>query len=136
LIPNTVTPNNIDLVKAKDILMRLEEMEQEEYFLSTEFGLNELAKKLKTNSNYLSKVIKIHRQKKFIDYTNELRINYALKRLKSDARFRSYSILHIAKEVGYKSQDSFSRHFKKMTGIYPSYYISSINKLNASPSMS
>ncbi len=121
----------IDDDKTKKILSKLEKIEKQEYFLRPEFGLNQLARKLKTNPTYLSKIINTYKEKRFTDYTNELRINYALNRLKEDTKFRSYSILHIAKELGYKSQDSFSRHFKKTTGINPSYYISNIEKLKS-----
>jgi len=126
----SISKKNIKITdqKAKEILKKLQKTELKGYYLKSDFSLSILAKKLKTNPTYLSKIINDYKEKKFTQYTNELRINYALKRLKEDSKFRSYSILHIAQELGYKSQDSFSRHFKKQTGIYPSSYISGINK--------
>ena len=117
--------------KAKEILVKLKNIESKEYFLKSDFSLNTLAKKLKTNPSYLSRIINTHKQKQFNEYTNELRISYALKRLDEDSKFRSYSILHISKELGYKSQDSFAKHFKKRTGFYPSLYIADIKKMKA-----
>ncbi|WP_046755024.1 helix-turn-helix domain-containing protein, partial [Kordia jejudonensis] len=59
----------------------------------------------------------------------------ALEKLKEDKLFRSYDIKSIASELGFKSPDSFSRAFKNKTGIYPSYYIKNINKINSSESI-
>jgi len=126
-ITNRAT-HKINDEKAKEILTKLKKIEAQEYFLKSDFSLNTLAKKLKTNPSYLSRVINIYKQKQFNEYTNELRISYALKRLEVDTKFRSYSILYISKELGYKSQDSFSKHFKKRTGTNPSFYIANMKK--------
>lgn len=121
---------SIDDEKVNEILKALEKFEQKKQFLDIGCDLTFVAKKAKTNKAYLSKVIHIHKQQKFIQYITTLRINYALKRLKEDKVFRSYDIKSIAGEVGYKSSESFSRAFKSKTGIYPSYYIKNINKIN------
>ena len=115
--------------KEKTILNRLQSLENKEFFLDSNFSLTTVAKKVKTNPTYLSKIINTYKNKKFQDYANELRINYAINRLKEDKKFRSYSVQHIAKEVGYKSPNSFTKHFKNKTGIYPSFFISSIESL-------
>ena len=85
-----------------------------------------MAKKVKTNTTYLSKIISTYKQKKFFEYINELRIEYVLKRLKEDSKFRNYSIKHIAEEIGYKSTNSFTKYFKAHTKLYPSYYIKNL----------
>ncbi|MDY8137035.1 AraC family transcriptional regulator [Aquimarina sp. 2201CG5-10] len=105
------------------ILQGLEKMESQEYYLRTECNLYNVAKKIGTNTSYLSKVINAHFDKNFNTYINDLRINYAILRLKNDTKFRSYSIKSIAGEVGYKSADSFSKYFKIHTGLLPSFYI-------------
>jgi len=115
--------------KIKDILKRLEKLEEQEYFKEISCNLSTLSKKAKTNPTYLSKILKDQKNKSFYQYINELRINYAIDRIKSDKQFRLYDIKHIAKEVGYKSPESFTKHFKKTTGIYPSYFIKEFKKL-------
>ncbi|WP_299894286.1 tetratricopeptide repeat protein [uncultured Aquimarina sp.] len=105
------------------ILSGLKKVEDQEYYLKTECNLYNVAKKINTNTSYLSKVINVHFNKNFNTYINDLRINYAIVRLKNDSKFRSYSIKSIAKEVGYKSADSFSKYFKIHTGLLPSFYI-------------
>ena len=114
--------------KTRNVIERLEEMEKEVLFLNPDFSLHDLAKRVEINSTYLSKIINTYKNKRFSEYTNELRINYAIKHLTEDKKFRSYSVQFIAKELGYKSPSSFSKHFKNQTGIFPSVFISKINK--------
>ncbi|WP_298900971.1 helix-turn-helix transcriptional regulator [uncultured Psychroserpens sp.] len=110
------------------ILDGLQKLEKKHYFLKSECNSTNVAKKLKTNTTYLSKVITIHYQTNFNTYINDLRINYALERLKNDSLFRLYSIQSISEELGYKSPDSFTKYFKKSTGLLPSYFIKKLNK--------
>ena len=111
------------------ILEGLKKLENQEYYLKTECTSHNVAKKIKTNTSYLSKVINSHYQKNFSTYINDLRINYAILRLKNDSRFRSFSIQSIAEELGYKSADSFTKYFKQQTGLNPSFYIKQLNEL-------
>ncbi|MEM6687757.1 MAG: helix-turn-helix domain-containing protein, partial [Bacteroidota bacterium] len=69
-----------------------------------------------------------HKQKKFIQYITDLRIDYALEKLANDKKFRAYNIKSIAAELGYNSAESFSKDFKRRTKLYPSYYIKKINE--------
>ncbi|MFD0862873.1 helix-turn-helix domain-containing protein [Sungkyunkwania multivorans] len=121
----------IDDEKVNEVLKGLQRLESQEYFLSSACNLRSIAKKVKTNTTYLSKIINNHKGKNFNDYINDLRIDYTLKRLKNDKQFRSFSIKSIATEVGYKSDYSFTKHFKSKTGLNPSYYIRNIDKLGA-----
>lgn len=113
----------------QQILSGLQKLEEQEYYLKQECNSYNVAKKIKTNTSYLSKVINAKFDKNFNTYINDLRINYALIKLKEDTRFRSYSIKSIAEELGYKSADSFSKYFKFRTGLQPSVYIKKLNKL-------
>lgn len=112
------------------ILQGLQLLETQEYFLRSSCNSYNVAKKIKTNTSYLSKVINSHYQKNFNTYINDLRINYAIIRLKNDSKFRSFSIQSIAEELGYKSADSFSKYFKLDTGLNPSFYIKQLNALD------
>jgi len=114
--------------KTTEILERLQKFEEQEFYLDPNCNLCFVAKKVKTNATYLTKIIHTHKEKNFNDYINYLRITYTLKRLNNDLKFRAYSIKSISQEVGYKSADSFAKHFKKHTKLYPSYYIKTLNK--------
>ncbi|MBW1294126.1 helix-turn-helix transcriptional regulator [Aquimarina litoralis] len=127
-LKNTPIVINDDTVK--DVLRRLDKLEQQEYFLKMECNLSNTAKKVKTNTTYLTKIIHAHKNKNFNEYLTDLRIEYALQRIKNDAKFRAFSVKSIAAEVGYKSDDAFAKRFKAKTGLNPSYYIKNIGKLS------
>jgi len=122
----TITEIAIDDDKIVAVLKGLDKLESQEFFLRSDCNLRAMAKKVKTNATYLSKIINIHKEKNFNDYINDLRIEYVLRRLKDDRKFRSFSIKSIATEIGYKSDFSFSKHFRAKTGLNPSYYIKNI----------
>ncbi|PTX62699.1 AraC-like DNA-binding protein [Kordia periserrulae] len=126
--PSKPKPITIDDEKVALVLKKLHKIEAQAYYLDSNCSLANLAKKAKTNPTYLTKILKEAKGKTFYQYINELRINYAIERLKSDHQFRKYAIKHIALEVGYKSPESFTKHFKKATGINPSYYIKELEK--------
>ncbi|QHI37169.1 HTH-type transcriptional regulator YesS [Kordia antarctica] len=108
------------------ILTALQKFENKKLFLNKTTSLASVAKKLNTNTSYLSKIINTHKGQTFINYITQLRIEYALHQLKNDKVLRSYSIKAIAEEVGFKSEGAFSRAFKKQTGIYPSFFIKNL----------
>ncbi|WP_299433847.1 AraC family transcriptional regulator [uncultured Aquimarina sp.] len=110
-----------------DILDKLTIFEQRQDFLNPTIKMGTVAKKLKTNSSYLSKIINIHKGKNFVNYVNDLRVDYCIEKLKFDKKFRLYSIKSISEEVGFNSVQSFSRAFYKKTGVYPSFFIKNIS---------
>ncbi|WP_347373712.1 helix-turn-helix domain-containing protein [Aequorivita sp. Q41] len=128
ILEETNTSDVSEEVKSQ-ILDGLKKLEKQEYFLKLECNSYNVAKKINTNTSYLSKVINSHYGKNFNTYINDLRINYTIMRLKNDVLFRSYSIQSIAEEVGYKSADSFTKYFKKDTGLNPSFYIKEIKNI-------
>jgi len=112
-----------------EILDKLIKLEEKKLFLRQDFTLHNVAKRLKTNTAYLSKIVNSELDKNFSSYVNELRINYIIIELKNNAKLRSYSINAIAEEIGYKSPESFTKYFKVATGISPSIYIKKINQM-------
>lgn len=120
-------PIEID-AKIAVILKKLDEFEEKELFLSKDSTLVEVAKKIQTNTTYLSKVINTHKEKSFTSYITDLRVDYAIERLSHDRKFRSFTIGAIAQEIGFKRSESFSKAFKVKTGLYPSYFIKELEK--------
>lgn len=110
------------------ILKELETFENKELFLKNGITLATLAKKIKTNTSYLSETINNHKGKNFNSYLNDLRIDYVLERLVKDKKFRLYKLPAIAEEIGYNNVQAFSVAFKKKTGTTPSVYIKEIEK--------
>ena len=116
--------------KISKILVGLEKFKESNSFLNQNTSLASVAKKLNTNTSYLSEIMNTHKGVTFKNYITELRINYALNELKNDKVLRSYSIKAIAKELGFKSEGAFSRAFKKQTGIYPSFFIKNLTAIS------
>lgn len=113
------------------ILDGLTKLEAQHYYLHPGCSAHNVAKRIKTNTTYLSKVINAVFEKNFSTYINDLRVNYAILKLKEDSKFRGYTIQAIATELGYKSADSFTKYFKQHTGLNPSFYIKKLNQIAA-----
>jgi len=110
------------------ILGELKIMEKNQIFLNAELTINKLAERINTNPKYLSQVINFHKKTSFTHYINNLRVQYAIVRLKDDRQFRKYTITAISKDIGFKKSDSFNRAFYKITGFKPTYYINQLEK--------
>ncbi|KAB8151425.1 helix-turn-helix domain-containing protein [Kordia sp. TARA_039_SRF] len=116
--------------KITKILEGLEKFEASNAFLQQNTSLVTVAKKLNTNTTYLSQIVNEQKGMTFKNYITELRINYVLHKLKNDKVMRSYTIKAIAKELGFRSEGAFSRAFKKQTGIYPSFFIKNLTAIS------
>lgn len=55
-------------------------------------------------------------------FINEYRVREACRRIADDAGFRNLTFAAIGESVGFSSQVSFNRAFKKATGMPPSVY--------------
>ncbi len=111
------------------ILIGLDTFESDKWFLKPNLTSGVLASKLKTNSKYLTKVIKFYRKKSFTHYINDLRVNYIIKELKTNSKFQNYTIKALAAEAGFNSAEVFSKFFYKKTGIYPSYFVKQLQSI-------
>ena len=118
----------IDEPKVKAILDKIKKVEAQELFLSKNYTLNTIAKKVGSNSTYVSKIINTYLNKSFIEYTNELRINYILVKLKEDKTYQRFTLNAIAESVGYKSVNSFNKDYKSIMGVTPKQYLAFLAK--------
>lgn len=110
----------------KMILLELDKFEKQHLFLTKGITLSSLAKDFNTNSTYLSEVINSYKEMNFATFLNHLRIEYAIKQLIKDKKFRSYKISAIAEFLGYNNEQAFSIAFKKKTGTTVSTFIKEI----------
>lgn len=113
----------IDDELIEKLTLGLKKLEQKDIFLDPNFKLAFVAKKLNTNTAYLSQYFNQVMQKTFSEYMQELRIQYILQKLIDTPHYRKYTLQAIAEEVGYKDANTFVRVFKKQTGLSPNYYI-------------
>ncbi|GAA4275784.1 helix-turn-helix transcriptional regulator [Aquimarina mytili] len=112
----------------KDILAKLTDFENNLGFIEPYLSINTLAKRFGTNTKYLSKIINTYKKKPFNQYINDLRIEQSITKLKTDSKFRNYTIKAIAQEIGFNTTDAFSKAFYKLNGIHPSYFIKELEK--------
>ncbi|WGL72634.1 helix-turn-helix domain-containing protein [Elizabethkingia miricola] len=112
----------------KTLLEKLNIFEQEVRFIDKNMSLSYMVTFMDTNTKYLSYIIKKYRAKDFATYTNELRINYILKKLSTEPIYRQYKISALADEVGMSSHSKFTTTFKNVAGVSPSEFIKFISK--------
>ncbi|CAM3928809.1 MULTISPECIES: tetratricopeptide repeat protein [Flavobacterium] len=122
------TSLSIDEEKENEIVEKLIQLEKSNYFLREDFNLQNTAKKIKTNTTYLSYVVNKRFEKSFSEYSNELKINYAIEEMITNPTFRKYSTQAIAETVGFKNAVSFAKSFNKRTGVTPVQFIKKIEK--------
>lgn len=118
----------IDKDLVLSILNQLKHFEQGNHFLKSNITLNILAKRFSTNTRYLSKIINIYKEKTFIHYINDLRIDYTIRELKNNSKIQHYTIKGISEEAGFNNSESFTAAFKRATGLNPSYFIKHLKK--------
>lgn len=97
-------------------------MEQTHDYLNPEFGLSNIVSMAGSNVAYVSKVIKRYSGQNVPSFINEYRIREACRRILDDTNFGNITFAAIGESVGFSTQASFNRAFKKVTGITPSRY--------------
>jgi YesN/AraC family two-component response regulator len=96
-------------------------LEKEKCFLDERLTINDLAKYINTNRNYLSQIINEHYQTNFNNFINDFRVREARKML-INREYTNYTIEGIAQSVGFNSKATFNIAFKKFTGVTPSFF--------------
>jgi AraC-like DNA-binding protein len=138
---NQIQNNNIqttnNLLKNEDIgigdelinniLEKLKAFEKNKGYLESNITIQTLSTLFETNSKYVSKIVNTHKGKTFIQYINDLRIEYAIAQLKEKNRLRKYTIQALALEFGFNNAESFSTAFYKKTGLKPTYFIKELD---------
>ncbi|PAM92269.1 histidine kinase [Flavobacterium sp. IR1] len=117
---------SIDEAKENKIVEKLLALESKLEYLNADFTLTYVAKKIKTNTTYLSYVVNKRFGKSFGEYSNELKINYVINEMITNHMYRKYSTQAIAESVGFKNAVSFAKSFRKRTGVSPAQFASNI----------
>lgn len=111
------------------ILNNLNDFEKNNGFLDASISIITLSQEFGTNSKYLSKIINIYKEKPFIQYVNDLRIDYAVRHLQEDKKARKFTLQALSNEYGFNNAESFSTAFFKKTGLKPSYFIKELHNV-------
>ncbi len=96
-------------------------MDKEKLFIDSNITVNQVAQKMGIPRQYLSEVLNVYLKSNFQDCMNKYRAEEFVECLK-DEKFKNYSIMGIANEVGFKSKSSFNTTFKKIYGVTPSEF--------------
>ena len=128
-LPNHIQKSEAQLAisissKTENILLqKLELFERNRGFIKKDISLSSLAKQFKTNTKYLSEIIKKKKKKQFNHYINELRIHYIVNKLKSEPHYINTKISYLASDCGFTSHSSFTTIFTQIMKESPSVFI-------------
>ena len=114
---------SIDPKLEQKIINGLKNLENSSDYLSTSFNLNKFAKRLQTNTSYVSFIINNEEGITFKQYYTSLRIEYIIKKLREYSTYKKFTIQYLGEIVGYKNASAFTRAFKKHQGITPYKFI-------------
>lgn len=120
--------DDINLEAVNSVLKQLEKFEREKRFLEKDLTSIKLAVAFDSNIKYLSKIIYHSRGKKFVEYINDLKIDYLIVLLKENTTLRNYTNKALAEEVGFSSTQRFANAFYARTGMPTSYFIKELQK--------
>ncbi|WP_196886124.1 helix-turn-helix domain-containing protein [Aureivirga sp. CE67] len=105
----------------------LDLFEKEKIFKNKEIKVNDVAKQLGISRQQLSEILNLHLGGNFQDILNKYRVEEFINYLQ-DEKYKNYTLLGIAFEVGFSSKTSFYTCFKKEKGMTPNAFKKSLEK--------
>ena len=96
-------------------------MREAKIYTLNDLSIEQVARRLETNSKYISQILNEHYGKNFFTFINTYRVEEA-QRLLVDDNARKYSITGIARMAGFSSKSSFNEAFRRIAGMTPSEY--------------
>ena len=107
----------------QSIILKIRQaMSDEAVFCRDGFSLQDLADICGSNQKYVSRVLNEDMGKSFSEMLNERRISVAKRRFLDTENYGHLTIEAIVRELGYKSRSTFSKTFKRLTGLSPSEF--------------
>lgn len=100
----------------------LEVMADEKTFCREGFTIKDLADMCGSNQKYVSQVLNERLQTSFTQLLNERRVAVACKRFVDFEHYGHLTIEAIVGELGFRSRSTFSKTFKRITGLSPSEF--------------
>ena len=89
------------------------------HYSDKKLSLNSIAEEFRLQPNYLSSLFKTHTGVNLISFLEQVRIEKAQELLECG----KYTVNEVAVRVGFASDGTFRRRFKKIKGVPPSYFI-------------
>lgn len=109
--------------KEKELLKNLESFERKKLYTTKSISASQMAVMLKTNTKYLSYLLKKFRGEDFYSYINTCRINFIVNELSQNPQLLQYKISVLSDMCGYNTHSQFGSNFKNIKGISPSEFI-------------
>ncbi len=100
----------------------LEVMSDEKSFCREGFTIKDLAEMCGSNQKYVSQVLNERLQTSFTQLLNERRVAVACRRFVDFENYGHLTIEAIVAELGFRSRSTFSKTFKRITGLSPSEF--------------
>jgi AraC-like DNA-binding protein len=91
---------------------------KEKVYIEFDLSLDSLALRLGTNKKYVSMSINQHSGMNFNEFVNAYRVQHGVKLLLND-KGRSIPLKQLQDECGFRSEPTFYRAFKQVTGLTP-----------------
>lgn len=124
--PQTAATRDASLPKARmqEIAEKLQQvMNHEKLYCDEELSLNALSNAIVVSENHISETLSQHLHTNFFHFVNSYRVRAAQDLLSSSDKLVST----IAYEVGFNSKSTFNSAFKKVSGMTPTTYRTSVN---------
>lgn len=106
-----------EAIKSKLLIL----MEEDKIYIDSKLSIQKIAEILHVPRQYISEVLNNHMHTTFQDFINSYRIEAFINALHEE-KYNHFSLLGIAKNVGFNSKTSFNTSFKKLKKITPSEY--------------
>ena len=121
--------------QAKDELLQriYAAMESHQEIYDEGFTLDQLARLVGDNPNYVSQVINEKKGCNFKAFVNDYKIKEACRRLSDQQQYGGLTIEAIGQSVGFKSRTHFYATFKQFTGMTPAAYQRAARNKSDSP---
>lgn len=97
-------------------------MKESEEIYNEDFSIEQLAKLCHAGKKDISQVINEKFGQSFILLLSEYRVKEACRRMNDITNSQRFTLESIGHSVGFKARESFSRAFKRVTGLSPSDY--------------
>ncbi|MGA1226484.1 MAG: helix-turn-helix domain-containing protein [Tamlana sp.] len=108
---------DFESIKSKLITL----MEKDKIYTDSNLSIQKIAELLHVPRQYISEVLNNYMQTNFQAFVNSYRIEAFIEALHEN-KHEHYSLLGIAKDVGFNSKTSFNTSFKKLKNMTPSEY--------------
>jgi AraC-like DNA-binding protein len=129
---NPESPKPEDYEKYNELYKKITEyFEQEKPYINPDYSLSQLAIAIDSNTNYVSKAIRLNAEMNFSTFINLYRINMVKDMIDRDYQ-NTYTIKYIYTSAGFTQQSTFNKAFRQVESVTPTEYIKKRGEIKSS----